>query len=58
LKAKVVRGGHCGLPLPLSDAEIEHEIVGTLAEVRHEVVEKVAKSFRISSCFREVYTTF
>jgi hypothetical protein len=29
-----------------------------LAEVRHEVVEKVAKSFRISSCFREVYTTF
>jgi hypothetical protein len=29
-----------------------------LTEVRHEVVEKVAKSFRISSCFREVYTTF
>jgi hypothetical protein len=30
LKAKVVWGGHCGPPLTLSEAEIEHEIVGTL----------------------------
>ena len=37
---------------------LDSKATARLAEVRHEVVEKVAKSFRISSCFREVYTTF